>query len=244
MPITSFRAYHTSRLVTNTQAKIAPAPINWPTKVVPSLLSGTINKPNKPTTPCTEIAPTGSSIFSLSRPIIEATTSTPPTAPNKVACSALGVDGSAVMATKPAKAPFNAMVKSALRNNTTDNASAATAPAAAAALVFKNTIATALALLISPSFNTEPPLKPNQPIHKINVPKVAKGMFAPGIALTLPSLLYLPLRAPSNNTPANAAAAPAICTMPEPAKSEKPNWSSRLMPNIPLVPQVQEPCTG
>src|SRR5690606_40454700 len=62
----------------------------------------------------------GSSIFSLSRPIIEATTSTPPIAPNKVACSAVGVDGSAVIATKPAKAPFNAMVKSALRNRMTD----------------------------------------------------------------------------------------------------------------------------
>src|SRR5690606_1754614 len=178
----------------------------------------------------------------LSRPIIDATTKTPPIAPNNVACSAVGVDGSAVIATRPARAPFSAMVKSALRNKITDRASAAIAPAAAAALVFKNTTATALALLISPSFNTEPPLKPNQPIHRIKVPSVAIGILAPGIALTLPSLLYLPLRAPSSNTPANAAAAPAMCTMPEPAKSEKPKSSpSEYRPNTALPPQVHEP---
>jgi hypothetical protein len=38
--------------------------------------------------------------------------------------------------------------------------------------------------------NTEPPLKPNQPIHKINVPSVASGIFAPIIAFDEPSLLY------------------------------------------------------
>ena len=102
------------------------------------------------------------------------------------------------------------MVKSAFLNNILAKTKAEIAPAAAAALVFKNTIATELALLISASFNTEPPLKPNQPIHKINVPKVAIGKLAPGIAFTLPSLPYFPLRAPSNITPANAADAPAI----------------------------------
>ena len=102
------------------------------------------------------------------------------------------------------------MVKSAFLNNSFAKIKAVTAPAAAAALVFKNTMATELALLISASFNTEPPLKPNQPIHKIKVPKVAIGRLAPGIAFTLPSLVYLPLRAPSKNTPASAAEAPAI----------------------------------
>jgi Amt family ammonium transporter len=51
---------------------------------------------------------------------------------------------------------------------------------------------------------------------------VANGIFAPMIAFDEPSLLYFPRRAPKTSTPAKAAAAPAICTTPEPAKSEKP----------------------
>ena len=115
------------------------------------------------------------------------------------------------------------------------------APPAAAALVFKNTMATELALAISPNFRTEPPLKPNQPIHKIKVPKVAKGKLAPGIARISPFLPYLPLRAPNNNTPANAAEAPAKCTIPEPAKSLK---LSSPMKGTGLPPQVQLPSIG
>ena len=64
--------------------------------------------------------------------------------------------------------------------------------------------------MASPTFdtiNSDPPLNPNQPNHKINVPKVANGIFDPGIAFTLPSS-YLPFLAPRSRTPANAAAAP------------------------------------
>ena len=145
-----------------------------------------------------------------------------------VADSADGVEGSAVIATRPASAPFRIMVRSALPNNIRASSIAATTPPAAAALVLRNTIATELALAISPSFSTEPPLNPNQPIHRMKVPSVASGMLAPGIALTCPCLPYLPLRAPSSNTPASAAAAPAICTIPEPAKSRNPKSSPRL----------------
>jgi ammonia channel protein AmtB len=55
---------------------------------------------------------------------------------------------------------------------------------------------------------------------KMNVPSVASGIFAPMIAFDEPTLLYFPRRAPKTSTPAKAAAAPAICTIPEPAKSD------------------------
>src|SRR5690606_5996751 len=122
--------------------------------------------------------------------------------------------------------------------------SAAIRPPAAAALVLRNTIATELALAMSPSLSTEPPLKPNQPIHRIKVPKVASGRLAPGKALTSPLGPYLPLRAPSRITPASAAAAPAMWTMPEPAKSEKPRSPRLYRPNTALPPHVHEPSSG
>jgi len=89
-----------------------------------------------------------------------------------------------------------------------------------------NQIATALALSTLAVASTEPPLKPNQPIQRMKVPSVASGRLAPGMALTLPSEPYLPLRGPSSSTPARAAAAPAMCTIPEPAKSRKPRSPS------------------
>ena len=142
--------------------------------------------------------------------MIEKTTKTPPTAPINVATTGVGVSGPAVMATKPAKAPFKIIVKSALLKSTLEIIKAPRTPPAAAALVFKKTIATAFELAISPNFKTEPPLKPNQPIHKMKVPSVARGRFAPGIGFTSPFAPYLPLREPNKITPARAAAAPAM----------------------------------
>ncbi len=198
------------KLETNTQTKMVAAPMICAEKLASEFVKGTASRPQRPTTPCTEIAPTGSSILTLSIKTIENTTITPPTAPIMVAINGVGVSGPAVIATRPAKAPFKIMVKSALPNSNLATTKAAITPPAAAAFVFRNTIATALALAISPNFNTEPPLKPNQPIHRMNVPKVANGRFAPGIGRTSPLGPYLPLRAPSRITPANAAAAPAI----------------------------------
>ena len=105
-------------------------------------------------------------------------------------------------------------------------------------------MATECALAASPSFSTEPPLKPNQPIHRMKVPRVASGRLAPGMAWISPFGPYLPLRAPSSSTPARAAAAPAMCTMPEPAKSEKPRSPRLYMPNTSTPPQVQAPSIG
>ena len=120
------------------------------------------------------------------------------------------MSGPAVIATRPARAPFSAIVKSALPNQILANRSAAITPPAAAAFVLTNTIATASALSLLAIANTEPPLKPNQPIHKINVPRVAKGRFAPKIGFEFPASSYFPFLGPSNRTPASAAAAPAI----------------------------------
>ncbi len=83
-------------------------------------------------------------------------------------------------------------------------------------------MATALASSMVDTISCEPPLKPNQPSHRMKVPRVASGMLAPGMGLTSPLGPYLPLRAPSSSTPARAAVAPHMCTMPEPAKSLKP----------------------
>ncbi len=89
-----------------------------------------------------------------------------------------------------------------------------------------------------PMASCEPPLKPNQPSHRMKVPSVASGRFAPGIGLTLPSLPYLPLRAPRTSAPASAAQPPTEWTMVEPAKSEKPISASQP------PPQLQAPWIG
>ena len=209
MPSTCFRRNQTTKLTPNTHPKIVSAPIIWPAKDTSALVSGTSRSPSRPQVPCTEIAPTGSSILTLSRKTIENTTNTPPAAPKSVASSAVGVEGSAVIATRPASAPFSNMVKSARPNMIRAVMRAAIAPPAAAALVLRKTMATALALEISPSFNTEPPLNPNHPIQRMKVPRVASGRLAPGSAYTWPSGPYLPFREPSRTTPAKAAEAPA-----------------------------------
>ena len=81
-------------------------------------------------------------------------------------------------------------------------------------------------------------MKPNQPNQRMKVPRVARGRLAPGMALTLPSGPYLPLRAPRMIAPVSAAQPPAEWTTVEPAKSEKP-ISDRSPP-----PHTQEPWIG
>jgi hypothetical protein len=54
------------------------------------------------------------------------------------------------------------------------------------------------------------------------MPSVASARFEPGIGLTLPSLVYLPIRGPRMIAPASAAQPPTECTTVEPAKSRKP----------------------
>src|SRR5690625_2651811 len=209
-PIIILNSPQTMKLVTNTHTNRVTAPMICAKKLASELVNGTANSPQIPTTPCTEIAPTGSSIFTLSIKTIENTTRAPPTAPIMVATNGVGVSGPAVIATRPATAPFRIIVKSAFPNNNLETASAASTPPAAAAFVFIKTTATRFASETVAVANTEPPLNPNQPNHRMKVPRVAKGRLAPGIGRTSPLGPYLPLRAPSRITPANAAAAPAM----------------------------------
>ena len=220
MPIVAFRISHTTSAATNTQAKMPTMPISWPSRVASPLLNTTAITPQMPQVPWTLMAPTGSSMRSLSKATMEPTTMRPPTAPMTIDQNAEPESGSAVIATRPANAPFSAIVKSALPNQARARISAATRPPQAAMLVFTNTCATAFASSTLEIFSSEPPLKPNQPNQSTNMPSVAKGMLQPGIAWTWPFGPYLPLRGPSRMTPAKAAAAPHRWTMPEPAKSE------------------------
>ena len=169
---------------------------------------------------------------------MESTTIRPPTAPISIDSTLVPDSGSAVMDTNPANAPFSAMVRSALPNIARARTNAAIKPPAAAILVLTNTCATALASSMLLSINSEPPLNPNQPNQRMNIPNVAKGMLEPGIGLISPLGPYLPLRGPNNNTPARAAAAPHMWTMPEPAKSMNPA-SDKKPP-----PQLQLPWSG
>ena len=72
-------------------------------------------------------------------------------------------------------------------------------PPAAARLVFMKTTATALAQSTEAVASTEPPLKPNQPNHRIKVPNVRKGKLAPGIAFTSPFGPYFPCEHPPDD---------------------------------------------
>ena len=105
---------------------------------------------------------------------------------------------------------MSAIVRSALPNIIFATNRAAIKPPLAAALVFMKTTATAFALSTLAVAKTDPPLNPNHPNQRTNVPKVARGKLLPGIAFTEPSAPYLPVLAPSSITPANAAAAPAM----------------------------------
>ena len=78
--------------------------------MVPQL--ATASNPQIPQVPWAEIAPTGSSIFILSRVTIENTTISPPIIPMIVARPGVGARGSAVIETKPPIAPFKAIVRS------------------------------------------------------------------------------------------------------------------------------------
>src|SRR5690606_34551726 len=91
---------------------------------------------------------------------------------------------------------------------------APTPPAAADKLVVTNTNEVAA----GSADNTEPPLNPNQPSHKIKAPIVASGMLLPGIGVISPRLPYLPMRGPRNQMPTSAPQPPTECTRVEPAK--------------------------
>ena len=149
----------------------------------------------------------------------------PPIAPSITANRGEGANGSAVMATSPPRAPFSIITTSVFPDTSLEIIAHAITPAQAARFVLIKIVATAVESSNVPNASCEPPLKPNHPIHNINTPRVASGIdeLAKGsIVAGSPDSLNRPRRGPSNNAPAKAAAAPALCTSVEPAKSEKP----------------------
>ncbi len=188
--------------------------------------------PQMPQTPWTEMAPTGSSIFTLSKNRMENTTSTPPMAPMMMELITETTSAEAVMLTNPARIPLSAMERSGFLSTAQEMRIEATPPAAAASAVVVKTRPSGP----GSAERTEPPLKPNQPKNSRNTPMVASGMLWPRIGL-IPSLVYFPWRAPRRITQARAAAPPNPWTTVEPAKSLK--GVSRVERKPP--PQCHEP---
>ena len=67
--------------------------------------------------------------------------------------------------------------------------------------------------------SVDPGLNPNQPNARMKQPVSTITMSCPGIALGLPSRVYLPMRGPMMSATASAVMPPTECTTPEPAKS-------------------------
>ncbi len=122
------------------------------------------------------------------------------------------------MPTRPAIAPLPAMPTSSERVLKYVTRHAPMTPAAAPSCVTSMTSAKRLPLVPS----VEPPLKPNQPSHRISTPRPTSGIECPGSARGLPSGPYLPRRGPSSSRHASAPVAPTRWTTVEPAKSCTP----------------------
>ena len=193
----------------------------WASNILSALNSPAARVPQAPFSPWTEIAPTGSStpIRSITR--TATTTKTPAIAPVRTAKAGVRLAQPAVIATRPARVPLRVMPTSGFPNFTHAVIIAKTAPAAAARLVF-----TAIRAVEVLAAVVEPGLKPNQPNQRMKTPSVARGMLWPGIAVGLPSFVYLPRRGPRQMAPARAAHPPIEWTTVEPAKSMKPSPSS------------------
>ena len=176
--------------------------------------------PSAPHTPCTEIAPTGSSIFTTwSKNSTEKTTANPQTIPMIAAPNGLTASHPAVIPTRPARDALNVMETSGFPYFTQVKIMVVSVASAAARFVLKNTRP---ALTISSSLSmptVEAPLNPNQQNHRINTPRAAMDRLCPGIARGFPSFPYLPMRGPSIFAPIRAHTPPTICTAVDPAKS-------------------------
>ena len=82
----------------------------------------------------------------------------------------------------------------------------------------------------------DPALNPNQPKARMKQPTIAIGMWCPGIAFGVPSLLNLPRRGPSILAPTKASTPPVMWTTEEPAKSTWPCPRLKLLPSLASQP--------
>ena len=95
-------------------------------------VSGTTNVPKIPANICTGIAPTTSSKPKFSSIFVPKYIMTAPIAPINIAVIGFGVKGSAVIATKPANAPFSIIITSVFPPYNLDTTAPANVPAAPA----------------------------------------------------------------------------------------------------------------
>ena len=107
-------------------------PTNCVPKDVSLLLNGTTNVPKIPANMCTGIAPTTSSIPKLSNILVPKYIIKAPIEPITSAKPGVGVSGSAVIATRPAKAPLSIMMISVLPPISLVTTAPVTVPAAPA----------------------------------------------------------------------------------------------------------------
>src|SRR4029077_39903 len=176
-----------------------------------------LTAPNQPQYPCTEIAPHGSStLITRSLNSTPAQTITPATRPMKTDAFAPTKAHGAVIATRPASMPLQAIDTSGLPNMKYQKVSADAAPATAARFVL--IAMTEMRRSVAP--RVEPGLKPIQPNSRMNVPVTTKTMLCAGNARGLPPRADLPIRGPRMMASAIAPKPPTACTTVEPAKSQ------------------------
>src|SRR5690606_5010170 len=143
----------------------------------------------------------------------------------------------AVTPTRPANAPFKLIEISGFPYRIQVRIIAVIKPVAAERLVFIM-IAGTLKTLSPLMANSDPPLKPNQPIHRIKTPNAPYIMLCPGMALELPSV-YFPILGPTIAAMTSAAQPPTPWTTVDPAKSINPRSV-----NQPSPCHIQCPETG
>src|SRR6202162_348159 len=170
--------------------------------------------PSQPQKPCTEIAPQGSSIL-----VTRSLKSTPPQTSNPAKMPIVTAEvgdtkaHGAVMATKPASIPLQAIVMSGVPNRQYQKNSAVAEPATAARLVF--TATTEMRRSVAP--RVEPGLKPIHPNSRMKVPDTTNTRLCAGNARGLPSGPYLRSRGPRTTASAMAQKPPTAWTTVEPA---------------------------
>src|SRR4030095_6938286 len=148
----------------------------------------------------------------------------------------------AVMATRPASIPLQAIEMSGLPKTRHQKIKAVAEAATAARFVL--TAITEIRRSDAPS--VEPGLKPIQPNSRMKVPITTKAMLCAGKGRGLPSGPYLPTRGPRMTASAIAVKPPTAWTTVEPAKSTYPWPQFMVAPNCESQPppQTQQPKIG
>ena len=161
--------------------------------------------PRLPHTPCTEEAPTGSSIFR--RCSINSTAkimTVPQMAPIRAAPIGDTRSHPAVTPTSPARIPLSVRESDGLPYLIQLTIKARNPPVQAARLVVRNTCEMAVWSPYPAAASCEPGLKPNHPNQRMNTPRQASVRLWPGMAFDFPSFPYLPKRGPRMAAPTNA----------------------------------------